>query len=143
MTNKKNTKNTNERKNNMAQNKTKKNIKEIVLYIVFGVLTTVVNFVVFKLFNMLLGEKLYLLNNTVAFIVSVLFAYVTNKIWVFESKKRSYLLSSDSFFTRLFVGIISLNISLNAFAKSFRSILRFSPVRHFVINSSELISPDS
>lgn len=60
--------------------------KELITYIIFGVLTTAVNFVTFWLMNLVLGEKLYLLNNVIAWVVSVIFAYVTNKLWVFESK---------------------------------------------------------
>lgn len=63
-----------------------KNKKEIINYIIFGVLTTVVNFAVFWLFNRLLGKNFYLLSNVIAWIVAVAFAYVTNRIWVFESK---------------------------------------------------------
>ena len=63
-----------------------KNKKEIINYIIFGVLTTVVNFAVFWLFNRLLGKNYYLVSNIIAWIVAVAFAYITNKIWVFESK---------------------------------------------------------
>lgn len=59
---------------------------EMILYIIFGVLTTVVNFVVFWLLSRLIGEKLYLINNAFAWVVAVAFAYVTNKLFVFESK---------------------------------------------------------
>ena len=60
--------------------------KELITYVVFGVLTTLVNFVCFWLFNKILGDKLYLLSNIIAWVISVIFAYVTNKLWVFESK---------------------------------------------------------
>lgn len=60
--------------------------KEIITYVIFGVLTTVVNFVAFWLFTKILGDKLYLVNNAIAWIISVMFAYVTNKLFVFESK---------------------------------------------------------
>ena len=60
--------------------------RETVLYIVFGVLTTLVNFVSFKLFDVLLGTKLYLVTNVIAWVIAVAFAYVTNKLFVFESK---------------------------------------------------------
>lgn len=60
--------------------------KELIVYAVFGVCTTLVNFVTYKLFNMILGDKLYLVSNIVAWLVSVIFAYVTNKLFVFESK---------------------------------------------------------
>lgn len=60
--------------------------KELITYGIFGVATTVVNFVVFKVADMVLGSDLYLLSNVIAWFVSVFFAYVTNKLWVFESK---------------------------------------------------------
>ena len=63
-----------------------KNRKEIINYIIFGVLTTVVNFIVFWLFNRLLGKNYYLISNVIAWVAAVAFAYITNKIWVFESK---------------------------------------------------------
>lgn len=63
-----------------------KKYEELILYVVFGALTTLVNFIAFWLLNRALGEKLYLVNNIIAWFVSVIFAYVTNKLWVFESK---------------------------------------------------------
>lgn len=60
--------------------------KELITYVVFGVLTTLVNFVCFWVLNKIFGNHIYLLNNAIAWIVSVIFAYVTNKLWVFESK---------------------------------------------------------
>lgn len=60
--------------------------KELILYIVFGVLTTAVNFVSFWLLDKLLGDNLYLVSNCAAWIISVVFAYITNKLFVFESK---------------------------------------------------------
>lgn len=61
------------------------NNKEIVLYLVFGVLTTLVNIVGLKVFAKIFKAKSILYANTVAWVLSVAFAYVTNKIWVFES----------------------------------------------------------
>lgn len=60
--------------------------KETITYLIFGVLTTVVSFVSFKIFNVILGEKFYLISNTISWVLSVAFAYVTNKLFVFESK---------------------------------------------------------
>ncbi len=60
--------------------------KETIMYIIFGVLTTVVNFIAFKLFDLMLGTKLYLITNVIAWVIAVAFAYVTNKLFVFESK---------------------------------------------------------
>ena len=63
--------------------------KEILLYLIFGVLTTLVNFVSFWLMELLIGEELYLASNAVAWVLAVVFAYVTNKLFVFESKSWS------------------------------------------------------
>lgn len=64
--------------------------KETIIYLVFGVLTTVVNFVVFKIFDVIFtsvtNTDLTLLTNFIAWVAAVVFAYVTNKLWVFESK---------------------------------------------------------
>lgn len=64
--------------------------KETVTYLVFGVLTTVVNLAVFKacdaVFTAATETDLTLLTNFIAWFFAVVFAYVTNKLWVFESK---------------------------------------------------------
>lgn len=60
--------------------------KEVITYVIFGVLTTLVNFAAFWVFTKIFGEKLYLINNAIAWILSVIFAYITNKLFVFESK---------------------------------------------------------
>ena len=75
--------------------------KELVTYVFFGALTTLVNFLTFSLFRWLLGEELYLLNNAIAWLVSVIFAYITNKLFVFGSKsfeKKTLLKEISEFF---------------------------------------------
>lgn len=62
--------------------------KHLINYGFFGVLTTVVNFGAFYLLDTFLikGEKMYLINNAIAWFITVIFAYITNKIFVFGSK---------------------------------------------------------
>ncbi|MCL2195309.1 MAG: GtrA family protein [Oscillospiraceae bacterium] len=61
--------------------------KEIFRYILFGVLTTLVALVIYQTLEWLLpGGRSYLISNVVAFIVAVAFAYVVNKLFVFEQK---------------------------------------------------------
>jgi putative flippase GtrA len=60
-------------------------LREMVLYVVFGAGTTLINLIAYWLFNNLWGEHLYLVSNVAAWVFSVAFAYITNKIWVFES----------------------------------------------------------
>ena len=63
--------------------------KELFLYVSFGLGTTGVNFLAFTLFQLLFGESAYLLSNALAWIAAVVFAYVTNKLWVFKSRSWS------------------------------------------------------
>lgn len=65
-----------------------KKYKEVFLYLVFGVLTTVINIIVFCISNDLLKIE-YKISNIIAWIVAVIFAFITNKIFVFESKNKS------------------------------------------------------
>lgn len=80
--------------------------KEIVLYVIFGILTTLVNIVAYFLFSKLLGIN-YLISNILAWFFSVLFAYVTNRIYVFESKNANILKEIVLFFSgRIFSGVL-------------------------------------
>ncbi|MBQ3330473.1 MAG: GtrA family protein [Ruminococcus sp.] len=83
-----------------------KKYKEIIMYIIFGVLTTLVNWVVYWVTEPLLSSAMHgntviwtvfgkeitmsilaiFLANFIAWVAGVIFAFVTNKIWVFESK---------------------------------------------------------
>lgn len=59
--------------------------KEVILYVVFGIFTTLVNLGSFYIMNSILkiNENIA---NLIAIILAVLFAYVTNKDLVFHSK---------------------------------------------------------
>lgn len=59
--------------------------EEIINYLVFGGLTTLVNVVVFFVFNSLLGVQ-YLIANAISIVLSILFAFFTNKKYVFKSE---------------------------------------------------------
>ena len=58
--------------------------KEIILYVIFGVLTTIVNLIAYYLFSNIINTN-YLISNAIAWIISVVFAYITNKFFVFNS----------------------------------------------------------
>ena len=61
--------------------------RETILYLIFGVATTVVNYVVFWLiYDLICGKDHSLLANGVAFVAAVIFAFVVNKMYVFESR---------------------------------------------------------
>ena len=62
-----------------------KKYREIITYLIFGVLTTAVNWAVYyPLFN--LAGFSAMLSKTIAWAVAVIFAYLTNKPFVFESR---------------------------------------------------------
>ena len=65
--------------------------RELITYVVFGVLTTLVNWAVYTVLILALPDGMaesakLTLSNAVAWVAGVLFAFITNKIWVFESK---------------------------------------------------------
>lgn len=58
-------------------------------YLVFGALTTIVNIAIFILFAKVFNLST-IISNVIAWIIAVLFAYITNKKWVFKAKKNSF-----------------------------------------------------
>lgn len=57
--------------------------REMIAYLFFGVCTTAVNYIAYFLLKRTIP---YQAANAIAWVVAVIFAYITNKIWVFESK---------------------------------------------------------
>lgn len=76
--------------------------KEIINYLIFGVLTTVVSLVTkyLLLFTILDASNAFELQIAVivSWIIACLFAYITNRIWVFESKSKEILKEMIKFF---------------------------------------------
>lgn len=63
-----------------------KKYEEIIMYLIMGVLTTVVNIGVYYIFShVFMLEKN--ISNVIAWVVAVLFAFITNKLFVFKSDK--------------------------------------------------------
>ena len=71
--------------------------REVLLYLLFGGLTTVVDFGVSFLLYRLLGDAMeqnrLLIHaaDAVAWVCAVLFAFFTNRVWVFRSDRRGFL----------------------------------------------------
>ena len=85
-----------------------KKYKEIINYLIFGGLTTVVSIVTYALFAKVFNID-YLISNVLSWVLTVLFAYITNKIFVFESKSKKNIKEITSFF---FFRIVSLLIEM-------------------------------
>lgn len=87
--------------------------KEVILYLIFGGLTTLINIISYTvcahIFYMDTVES-----TSAAWIISVIFAYVTNKIFVFESKTNTLAMlvkECISFFgCRLATGVMDIVI---------------------------------
>ena len=90
-----------------------KKYKFIILYGIFGVLTTLINIVSYSLFYSVFGVS-NVISNIIAWVISVLFAFITNKLWVFESKSFEFKLFMAELgnFTlcRLATGLLDLGI---------------------------------
>lgn len=63
--------------------------RETVLYVLFGTLTAAVNLSVYFVLNWTFRVN-YMVSNISAWVATVLFAYVTNKLFVFRTKSGSW-----------------------------------------------------
>lgn len=81
-----------------------------ILYLFFGGLTTFINiFVYFICYD--ISNLSNVSSNIIAWIIAVIFAFITNKIYVFESKSKSILYELSTFLAcRLGTGVLDLGI---------------------------------
>lgn len=83
--------------------------KDLIPYAVFGVLTTLVNILIYWTLSHGLGFKV-VPSTVIAWIVSVMFAYITNRKWVFHSEacsSKEIIKEMTTFFgCRLATGIL-------------------------------------
>jgi putative flippase GtrA len=88
-----------------------KKYKEIILYVFFGGLTTLVNIASYALCT-----RIFIINeytsNLIAWILAVLFAYVTNRKYVFNSKKNKFKEKLSEFFSFFGFRVLSLVIDM-------------------------------
>lgn len=93
------------------KNSRNKRIKEIVLYIVFGILTTLVSWGTYTAFINLCDFSV-VISNILSWVCAVVFAFVTNKLWVFESKSLAVKVLAKEITTfvssRLLTGVIEV-----------------------------------
>ena len=83
--------------------------QEIINYLIFGVATTVINWLAYALTVGVLGMAVTP-GNIISWLVAVIFAFVTNKLWVFNSKSWAWplwLKEAGAFFgSRIFTGLV-------------------------------------
>ena len=87
--------------------------RSIIMYGIFGVLTTAVNIVSYYVTYNVIGIP-NVPSTAIAWLLSVLFAFVTNKLWVFESKsldRETVIREAVSFFAcRIATGVLDVAI---------------------------------
>lgn len=86
--------------------------EEVIKYLFFGVLTTLVNFITYYLLVFIFKTEegaLGITFNVTATVISILFAYVTNRKFVFNSKatgKKAIMKEMFSFFSCRIVSLV-------------------------------------
>lgn len=90
-------------------------VRQLVAYVFFGVCTTVMNIGVYYMCAHPLGMSTSV-STVASWVISVAFAYVTNKLWVFDSKSWRWnllLREITSFYVcRLLTGVFDLGIMI-------------------------------
>lgn len=117
--------------------------REIVKYIFFGGLTTVISFIIY--FSLVMRGNGVILSNTISYVVGIIFAFVTNKIYVFKSHNFSTLLIIKQFikfcFGRFFVYLADTFIlSILVYLMFFNAIFSRILLSIFVVIANYLVS---
>lgn len=77
--------------------------KETILYLIFGICTTILNIIIYRGLTLLKID--YLVSTILAWFISVVFAFITNKIFVFENHNKKFLsLFAQFFSSRILTG---------------------------------------
>ena len=125
----------------------------IIMYGIFGVLTTVINVIAYYVSYTLAGIP-NVASTVIAWVLAVLFAFVTNKLWVFESKSLDPVVVKrevTSFFACRFatglldvavmfvtVDLMGLNATICKIASNFMVIvLNYVASKVFIFKSEE------
>lgn len=84
---------------------------EIVMYLLFGVLTTGINILCYVFLREYLHIE-YILSTTIAWLISVIFAFLTNKKYVFKSNFTELNTFIQEFFSFTFFRVVSLGMDI-------------------------------
>ena len=120
--------------------------KEVVNYIIFGGLTTIINLLTYFILTVTLlnvNNSIEIqIANVISWIVAVLFAYFTNRLYVFDSKNKNKKKELGYFFiTRvatLFVDILIMYLGVNILLFNDKIVKIIS--QFFVIISNYILS---
>ena len=80
--------------------------REVILYVIAGVLATLVNVAVFTLLSTLFGHDRWWLSNLPAIAAAILFAFFTNRVFVFCSHGPIWQEMGKFFLSRIFIALL-------------------------------------
>jgi len=80
--------------------------KELFFYGVFGVGATVINIVSYHVLANIFGKEYFLIANIIAWVLAFIFSFITNKLFVFESKSWEVKIAIKEF-----VGFLSARLA--------------------------------
>ena len=88
-------------------------IREVIAYLIIGFLTTIINLLVYYICTKYFLDPEKIINveiaNVIAWVVAVIFAYVTNRVIVFRSKNDKILSEGIKFFLgRIFTLLLEI-----------------------------------
>ena len=103
-----------------------KKYEEIIIYLIVGVMTTIVSWAAAFLGKLLLDVDVSwqnTLNNTISWMVGVLFAYPLNRKWVFKSKNpkilKEFLRFASSRVSTLIMDIVIMWLTVNVIGMNY------------------------
>lgn len=101
--------------------------KETILYVIFGVITTAVDFAAFSLLYYVIGLN-EVVSNTIAWVLAVIVAFITNKLIVFENRstKAAELIKEIVSFALARVISLLVTDAFLVFAKNIRMNMLFA-----------------
>ncbi|MCL2367440.1 MAG: GtrA family protein [Oscillospiraceae bacterium] len=101
-------------------------VREVIVYVFFGVLTTAVSFGAFVLFERIMDLP-WAVANTLSHLLAILFAFVTNKIWVFQARDYAPRKVISEFLKFLSSRLLSYVVDMGLLALLIE-VLRYDPL---------------
>ncbi len=80
--------------------------REVITYVIAGVLATLVNLAIFALLSRVFGHDRWWASNLPAIVAAILFAFFTNRIFVFQSHGPIFQEMGKFFLSRIFVSLL-------------------------------------
>ncbi len=107
--------------------------KEGMRYLIFGGISTVLNVIIFAICSKVVHFST-VVSNTIAWIIAVLFAYVTNKLYVFDSKTKEKKALAREIVSFLGARVLTLVLE-TAFLKLVIDMLGFNEILMKIISN--------